>query len=130
MRPSTRGKAPGTIKIDKLYALGASRDGVLHLLHNSPKERGSRVSRISPTGEFSLVMTPTMPAGGPRVGNSDDRMKLLPDGTMFLAQDFDSLRVIGADLARLFVSNATRRFEKAMLAGEAAERASVTAIGT
>lgn len=114
-------------EIDKLYALGASRDGVLHLLHTSPAERGSRVSRISPTGEFKLAITPSIPPGGPRLGASDDRLKLLPDGTLFLAQDFDSLRVVGPDLARLFVSNATRRMEKAMLA-EDAQRSAITAV--
>lgn len=114
-------------EIDRLHALAASRDGVLHLLHSAPGARGARVSRISPTGQFARVMSPESPAGAPRMGAADDRLKLLPDGTMFVAQDFDSLRVIGPDLARLFVSNATRRFEKAMLADDAS-RTAVTAV--
>ena len=72
------------------------------------------------------MLTSKIPPGGPRVGASDDRLKLLPDGTMFLAQDFDSLRVVGPDFGRLFVSNATRRLEKAMLADEA--RTAITAV--
>ncbi len=103
---------------ERVHAFGVSRDGTMHVLfrHATPvrDEQWSHVARIHPTGQVELWLGPHAP-DSPLIGQYDDKLEVMPDGTTYLGHEVESLRIIGPDRQVRFMTNASRRHEREYL---------------
>lgn len=105
----------GIANLGEVEAFDVSSDGTLHVLFEHTTELGdskyAHVARVSPDGKSELWLGPHV-EGSPLIGEYDDRLEVMPDGTVYLGHGLDSLRIVGADREVVWKSNATARHEE------------------
>lgn len=95
-----------------LLGFGVARDGTMLALAEHPNELGDRryphVLRIFPNGALEPIFGPHAPSPT-FIGRYTNRMRLYPDGRLYLAYGLDSLRVVAPNGAITWRSRATVR---------------------
>ena len=99
----------------EVKAFDVSRDGTMHVLLQHAEQIGddhwTHVARFA-NGQVEHWLGPHV-EGSPLIGQHDDKLEVLPDGTTFLGgYGMSSLRIFGPDRTLLWKSNATRRHEQ------------------
>lgn len=101
--------------VKEVRAFDVSSDGVLHVLFEHSVELGdsryAHVARVHADGRSGLWLGPHV-EGSPLLGPYDDRLEVMPDGTAYLGNALDSLRIVGPDGQVVWKSNATARHEE------------------
>lgn len=108
----------------ELEAFDVARDGTIVLLFEHAEALGDshypHIVKVSAQG----VVTPWL---GPHfcddvlLGAYDDKLEVMPDGTVYVGYQFDSLRIFAPDGSLRFATNATRRNEAEYLREEIAK---------
>lgn len=105
----------------EIEAFDVARDGTMTVLFEHAHELGgsrwAHLLRISADGRVMPWLGPHF-AESPLLGQYDDKLEVLPDGTAYVGHGLDSLRIIAPDGSLRFQTNATRRHEKDYLRGE------------
>jgi hypothetical protein len=99
------------LRAGEVHAFAVDRSGRMQLLHAHAEKLNngawSHLAQIGPQGDARDWMGPHAPAGSPLIGQSDNRLQLAPDGTVFVGRDLGSLRIFTPDGRPLWRSLAT-----------------------
>lgn len=84
--------------VEEIQALGVDRSGVCYALFQHAQRIGDSryhdILRIEPTGNFTVWIGPHAAASPSQLGPSDGKMAVFPDGTLYVGDGADSLRII------------------------------------